>query len=156
MVDADEEFVVGDVFEEDEKLWKIHQIETNEERHTSSDTATNIARITALRTDMVRVKLTLTRGEDSTADVIVVPQETTFTGSHLMEHNGETWRIRAIHTGAGRTLAARSAPQTLSECISTNHPTPNTSRHVHLESEGKHGKKDDWATTPILNGQKNM
>ena len=57
-----------------------------------------------LRTDMVRVKLTLTRGEDSTADVIVVPQETTFTGSHLMDHNGETWRIRAIHTGAGRTL----------------------------------------------------
>ena len=30
VVDADEEFVVGDVFEEDEKLWKIHQIETNE------------------------------------------------------------------------------------------------------------------------------
>ena len=53
---------------------------------------------------MVRVKLTLTRGEDSTPDVIVVPQETTFTGSHLMEHNGETWRIRAIHTGTGRTM----------------------------------------------------
>ena len=104
VVDADEEFVVGDVFEEDDMLWRIHQIELRTGQHTSGDTAANIARITALRTDMVRVKLTLTRGEDSTADVLVVPQETTFTGSHLMEHNGETWRIRAIHTGAGRTM----------------------------------------------------
>ena len=104
VVDADEEFVVGDVFEEDDMLWRIHQIELRTGQHTSGETAANIARITALRTDMVRVKLTLTRGEDSTADVLVVPQETTFTGSHLMEHNGETWRIRAIHTGAGRTM----------------------------------------------------
>ena len=133
VVDADEEFVVGDVFEEDEKLWKIHQIETNEERHVSSDTATNIARITALRTDMVRVKLTLTRGEDSTADVIVVPQETTFTGSHLMDHNGETWRIRAIHTGAGRTLRGTvKAPDIkrmyLHEPPNPEHFTPRTPR----------------------------
>jgi len=104
VVDADEEFVIGDVFEEDDMLWRIHQIELRNGQHTSGETAANIARITALRTDMVRVKLTLTRGEDSTADVLVVPQETTFTGSHLMEHNGETWRIRAIHTGTGRTM----------------------------------------------------
>lgn len=104
VVDADEEFVVGDVFEEDEKLWRVHQIETKDERQPKQEVATNIARITALRTDMVRVKLTLTRGEDSTSEVLVVPQETTFTASHLMEYQGETWRIRAIHTGAGRTL----------------------------------------------------
>ena len=104
VVDADEEFVVGDVFEEDEMLWRIHQIERRDGRQVIAETAASIARITALRTDMVRVKLTLTRGEDSTPDVIVVPQETTFTGSHLMEHNGETWRIRAIHTGTGRTM----------------------------------------------------
>ena len=55
VIDADEEFVIGDVFEEDEKLWRIHQIETHEEMHPSSEFATNIARITALRTDMVRV-----------------------------------------------------------------------------------------------------
>ena len=104
VVDADEEFVVGDVFEEDGKLWKVHQIETRDEQHPQQEIATNIARITALRTDMVRVKLTLTRGEDSTSEVLVVPQETTFTASHLMEYKEETWRIRAIHTGSGRTL----------------------------------------------------
>ena len=99
----------------------------------ADEAAANIARITALRTDMVRVKLTLTRGEDSTADVIVVPQETTFTGSHLMEHNGETWRIRAIHTGAGRTMRGTvNAPDIkrmyLHEPPNPEHFTPRTPR----------------------------
>jgi len=104
VVDADEEFVVGDVFEEDGKLWRVHQIEDSNGQHPSYAVATDILRVTALRTDMVRVKITLTRGEESTSEVLVVPQETTFTASHLMDHDGETWRIRAIHTGTGRTL----------------------------------------------------
>jgi uncharacterized Zn finger protein len=103
-MDADEEFHLNDVFEENEKLWRVHQLEDAEGKHHTSGYATNIVRITAIRTDMVRVKLTLTRGEDSEAEVILVSQDTTFTASHLMDHNGETWRIRAIHTGAGRTL----------------------------------------------------
>jgi len=86
-----------------------------------------------LRTDMVRVKLTLTRGEESTADVIVVPQDTTFTGSHHMEHNGETWRIRAIHTGTGRTMRGTvEAPDIkrmyLHEPPNPEHFTPRTPR----------------------------
>lgn len=111
VVDADEEFVVGDVFEEDDKLWRIHQIQLENDQQVTAALATNISRVTALRTDMVRVKLTLTRGEDSTAAVLVVPQETSFTASHLMDYEGDTWRIRAIHTGAGRTLRGTvSAP----------------------------------------------
>jgi len=104
VVDADEEFYVNDVFEEQEKLWTVNQIELKSGPRVPNAVAGDIASINALRTDMVRVKMTLTRGEDSFADVLIVPQETTFTASHLMEHEGETWRIRAIHTGAGRTL----------------------------------------------------
>ena len=104
LIDADEEFYVNDVFEEQDKLWTINQIETKDGPMKPSSPATHIASINAIRTDMVRVKMTLTRGEESFADVLVVPQETTFTASHLMEHDDETWRIRAIHTGAGRTL----------------------------------------------------
>ena len=37
VVDADEEFVVGDVFEENEMLWRIHQIELRNGQHTSGD-----------------------------------------------------------------------------------------------------------------------
>ena len=145
VIDADEEFVIGDVFEEDEKLWRIHQIETHEEMHPSSELATNIARITALRTDMVRVKITLTRGEDSTSDVLVVAEETSFTASHLLEHNGETWRIRAIHTGAGRTLRGTvRAPDIkrmyLHEPPNPEHFTPRTPRERRQAwKEGKLG-----------------
>jgi len=104
VIDADEEFVLNDVFDEDEKLWRVHQIETTDGKQPEHALATDIERITAIRTDKVRVKMTLTRGEDSYSEVIIVPQETTFTASKLMEHEGETWRIRAIHTGTGRTL----------------------------------------------------
>ena len=44
VVDADEEFVVGDVFEEDEMLWRIHQIELRDGRHVAGETAASIAR----------------------------------------------------------------------------------------------------------------
>lgn len=104
IVDADEIFVVGDVFEEDEKLWKIHQIETTTGQYMSEVMATDIKIITAIRTDMVRVKLTLTRGGESSSNVMIVSQESSFTASHLVDFEGETWRIRAIHTGTGRTL----------------------------------------------------
>ena len=154
VVDADEAFVVGDVFEENEMLWSIHQIETRDGTMTTDEAAANIARITALRTDMVRVKLTLTRGEDSTADVIVVPQETTFTGSHLMEHNGETWRIRAIHTGAGRTMRGTVNAPDIKRMYLHEPPNPSTSHPERLGNDGRRGKKGAWDTTPTLNGPK--
>lgn len=103
-VDEDEEFIVGDVFEEIDMLWRINQILVGEGRKSKYSVAKEVKGINAVRTDMVRVKLTMTRGEDSEADVIIVPQETTYTGGNMLEHNDITWRIRAIHTGSGRTM----------------------------------------------------
>lgn len=103
-IDADEEFTLEDVFEESDMLWTINQIELKNGKKARYSVASEVAIISAIRSDMVRVKLTLTRGEYSDNDVLTVPQETTFTADTLMEHKGETWRIRAIHTGAGRTL----------------------------------------------------
>ena len=91
-------------FQEEDKLWSINQIEHKDGRLLKYCLASDIARASALRCDMVRVKLTMTRGEDSTADVLVVPAETTYTAGHLIELDDQTWRIRAIHTGRGRTL----------------------------------------------------
>lgn len=103
-VDEDEEFIVHDVFKESEMLWEINQILIGEGRKAKYATARDVKGINAMRTDMVRVKITMTRGEDSEADTLIVPQETTYTGGNLMEHNDQTWRIRAIHTGSGRTM----------------------------------------------------
>ncbi len=103
-MDSDEIIELDDVFQEEEKLWSINQIEHIDGRLLKFCEAGSIARASALRCDMVRVKLTMTRGEDSTADVLVVPAETTYTAGHLIDLDNQTWRIRAIHTGRGRTL----------------------------------------------------
>jgi uncharacterized Zn finger protein len=103
-LDADEMIELEDVFKDGEKLWKINQIELKNGRMAKRAEATLIARASALRSDMVRVKITMTRGEDSEADVLIVSEDTVYTASHLIDLDGKTWRIRAIHTGRGRTL----------------------------------------------------
>lgn len=103
-LDADEMIELEDVFKDGEKLWKINQIELKNGRKAKRAEATLIARASALRSDMVRVKITMTRGEDSEADVLIVSEDTVYTASHLIDLDGKTWRIRAIHTGRGRTL----------------------------------------------------
>jgi uncharacterized Zn finger protein len=103
-IDADEMIELEDVFQDDEKLWRINQIELHNGKKAKRAEASLIARASALRSDMVRVKLTMTRGEESEADVLVVPEGTTYTAGHLIDLEGKTWRIRAIHTGRGRTL----------------------------------------------------
>jgi len=62
-IDEDEEFIIGDVFEEGEMLWSINQIIDQEGRKKKNIIAPNASVISALRTDMVRVKVTATRGE---------------------------------------------------------------------------------------------
>ena len=103
-IDADEILELEDVFQEDDKLWSINQIEMKDGRYVKHCDASLIVRASALRCDMVRVKLTMTRGEDSSSDVLIVPAEKTFTAGHLIDLEGQTWRIRAIHMGRARTL----------------------------------------------------
>lgn len=103
-IDADEILELEDVFQEDDKLWSINQIEMKDGRYVKHCEASLIVRASALRCDMVRVKLTMTRGEDSFSDVLTVPADKTFTAGNLMDLEGKTWRIRAIHMGHARTL----------------------------------------------------
>ena len=103
-IDADEILRLEDVFQEDDKLWSVHQIEMKDGRYVKHCEVSLIVRASALRCDMVRVKTTMTRGEDSTSDVLVVPAEKTYTAGNLMELHGQTWRIRAIHMGHTKTL----------------------------------------------------
>ena len=72
-IDADEVLELEDVFKEDEKLWSINQIERKDGRLLKYCVASEIARASALRCDMVRVKLTMTRGEDSTCLLYTSP-----------------------------------------------------------------------------------
>jgi len=51
--------------------------------------------------------LTMTDGEDSRSKSIECSPEDVFSCGSIMEVDGERWRIRALHTGRGRTLRGK-------------------------------------------------
>ncbi len=106
-IDEDEIIQLGDIFEHADASWEINRIETRTGNSRKKLNAEKIGRANAVRSDIVMVRLTLTRGEQSDSDSIFVERDTIFRASTIMEHAGERWRIRAIHTGAGRTMTGR-------------------------------------------------
>ena len=61
----------------------------------------------AVRCDLVRIKITMTEGEESTTSTIECDPEDIYVCGTIIEFEGKKWRIRAIHTGIGRTLTGR-------------------------------------------------
>jgi uncharacterized Zn finger protein len=108
-LDEDELLTIGDIFEHAEASWEINRIENKKSEPKKSLVATEIGRINALRSDVVMVRLTLTEGEYSNSDSIFVERDTIFKSGSIFEHKGTRWRIRAIHTGAGRTMTGSVA-----------------------------------------------
>ena len=106
-IDDDEELHLGDIFEHDDASWEINRIETKTGNSRTKLEAGKIGRINAVRSDVVMVRLTLTRGEYSDSESIFVEREKQFKAGSIMQHAGQKWKIRAIHTGAGRTMTGR-------------------------------------------------
>ena len=106
-IDDDEELRIGDIFEHNEASWEINRLETKTGNSRRKLSASKIGRANAVRSDVVMVRLTLTRGEYSDSDSIFVERETMYKAGSIMQHGGEKWKIRAIHTGAGRTMTGR-------------------------------------------------
>jgi uncharacterized Zn finger protein len=103
-VDKDEEFILDDIFEHDEKIWRINQIQAKDKSYHKRLQAQEVDTINAMRVDMIRVKLTCTVGERSYPDVLFVPYDTPFKAGSIFKHQNREWVIRAIHTGKGRTM----------------------------------------------------
>jgi uncharacterized Zn finger protein len=106
-IDDDEVLVLGDIFEYADASWEINRIESKENNPVNQLAAIEVGRVNAVRSDIVMVRLTLTKGEFSDSDSIFVERDTMFRAGTVMEHGGEKWRIRAIHTGTGRTMTGR-------------------------------------------------
>ena len=138
-IDEDEEFIIGDVFEEGEMLWSINQIIDQEGRKKKNIIAPNASVISALRTDMVRVKVTATRGEFSDSSSMVVEYGTKFTADTKIDYEGEVWRIRAIHTGAGRTLRGTVEAQDIKRIYLHEPPNPQ-----HFEPKTPRERRQAW------------
>lgn len=138
-IDEDEEFVIGDVFEEGEMLWSINQIIDQEGRKKKKIIAPEASVISALRTDMVRVKITATRGEHSDSSSMLVDYGTKFTADTKIDYQGDVWRIRAIHTGAGRTLKGTVEAQDIKRIYLHEPPNPQ-----HFEPKTPRERRQAW------------
>ncbi|MDC0055530.1 HVO_0476 family zinc finger protein [Deltaproteobacteria bacterium] len=106
-LDLDEIITEGDVFEHDEMQWMVTRIEDLEDKPRRKRGVDRINRIIAIRSDLVRVKITMTIGEDSEASLMLVPGDKEFVAGGIIKHEGEKWRIRALHSGTGRTLSGK-------------------------------------------------
>jgi uncharacterized Zn finger protein len=104
----EDEFLSLDViFSHDDKHWRLTRLENRQGKTVKKIVAANLVRATALRANRLQIKVTMTDGEDSTADTIEVDAEKIFSAGSIIRHKGRKWRIRAIHTGDGRTLTGK-------------------------------------------------
>ena len=106
MVEADEDEVISkdDYFHHEEETYKVTRIEDSTSRESKSLEATKISAMWAVRVDRTVVPITMTEGETSVASSIECDPERIFSCGAIMQMNGRRWRIRALHTGKGRTL----------------------------------------------------
>tara|TARA_B100000575_G_scaffold258213_1_gene229662 strand:- start:85 stop:684 length:600 start_codon:yes stop_codon:yes gene_type:complete len=103
-VDQDEEISVGDMFEHNEITWRITRIDNSKSRPKENLPAAEIFSMWAKRTDRTIVGVTMTDGEVSESGKIECKPDRIFSCGSIIKFADSKWRIRAIHTGKGRTL----------------------------------------------------
>ena len=105
--DDDELISVGDVFDHNGILYRVTRIDDSDTRPKKTMVAREISTLWAVRCDKCIVRLTMTDGEESHSRTIECPPDEVFSCGSIMEIEGVRWRIRALHTGKGRTLRGK-------------------------------------------------
>ena len=103
-VDEDEEISVGDMFEHDAITWKVTRIDNVQSRPEKILRASKIFSMWATRSDKTIVCITMTSGEISESGKLECEPDRVFSCGSIINFAESRWRIRAIHTGRGRTL----------------------------------------------------
>jgi uncharacterized Zn finger protein len=103
-VDEDEEISVGDMFEHEERTWMVTRIDNNDSRPEKALSASKIFSMWATRSDKTIVGITMTSGEISESGKLECEPDRVFSCGAIIDFAESRWRIRAIHTGKGRTL----------------------------------------------------
>ena len=123
-VDADERFVLNDEFEALDRIWIITRLEVEGDAKPRIVDAKDIKRVWASRIDLARIKRTFTDGDISFSDMIEVDPEKEFSCGTIVKHRGETWRIRALHSGTSRTLTGKMTARDIRRIFLHRPPTP--------------------------------
>jgi uncharacterized Zn finger protein len=103
-VDEDEEISVGDMFEHEDITWMVTRIDNNDSRPKKVLSSSKISSMWATRSDKTVVGITMTSGEISESGKLECEPDRVFSCGAIMDFAESRWRIRAIHTGKGRTL----------------------------------------------------
>tara|TARA_B100000809_G_C15062516_1_gene502888 strand:- start:411 stop:1154 length:744 start_codon:yes stop_codon:yes gene_type:complete len=103
-IDVDEIFTLGDQFDHDEFIFEITRLEMPDATSSNRVSAEDVRMVWATRVDKVMVRLTFTEGEESFSDTIMCEPDEEFHCGAIFEHSSGLWRIRALHSGKGRSL----------------------------------------------------
>lgn len=103
--DEDENISIGDFFEHQDKTWKVTRIENSFSRPEEGLIASEILSMWAVRTDRMEVGITMTEGEFSESAKMECEPDRVFSCGSIIHFEEKRWKIRAIHTGSGRTLS---------------------------------------------------
>jgi len=102
--DEDEKINKNDYFQHEEQTYRITRLEDSTSRECRNLNAGEISAMWAVRVDRTIVPITMTEGEISVPSSIECEPDRIFSCGSIMQMNGRRWRIRALHTGKGRTL----------------------------------------------------
>ena len=123
-VDDDETFALNDEFEALDGIWIITKLEVgNDEKRRTAD-ARDVKRVWASRIDLARIKRTFSDGDISFSDTIEVEPDKVFSCGTIVKHRGQTWRIRALHSGTGRTLSGKMIAKNIRRIFLHRPPSP--------------------------------
>ena len=106
-VDNDETISIGDIFQHEESDWRVTRIDNEISKPFEKLIAAEIYAMWVIRIDTKIIKITMTDGENSTAYSLECSPDKIFSCGTIIEIEGHKWRIRAIHTGKGRTLRGK-------------------------------------------------
>ncbi len=140
--DEDELIGIGEVFEHAEILYRITRLDDEKSRPQNSMVAGEISTMWAVRCDKAIVRLTMTDGEESTSRTIECTPDEIFSCGSIMEIDGVRWRIRALHTGKGRTLRGKRAAIDIRR-IYLHLPYARSGGDERRDSRGP--RRDEWA-----------
>ena len=119
-----EVFALNDEFDALDRLWIITRLETEGDAKPRTLQAGKVKRIWASRIDLARIKRTFSDGEISFSDMIEVDPEKIFSCGTIIKHRGETWRIRALHSGTARTLTGKMVARIVKRIFLHRPPSP--------------------------------
>ena len=123
-LDNDEFLNVGDVFEHDERSWKIIGIENTGQEKVNSSPVNKIVNVACTRWDKIRIKVTMTEGEQSISDELLCEPDRLFVTGSMMTFRDKRWKIRAVNTSKGSSLRGKYEANRIKRLYLREPPAP--------------------------------